>query len=112
MPTESGQARTSNRIPSLSRLQSCDSADTVITLRRDQVPAFSQPRSSGDAFSNWLVPTLNILNAFSAALWPREKRRVSSSQPRLWCRYFHLAKVIFVGIEGLLSVRVFHNFRR
>jgi hypothetical protein len=54
--------------PLLPRLQSCDSAHAVIALLRDQIPVFSQSQSSDDRVSKWLIPTVNVLYAFSLAL--------------------------------------------
>jgi len=51
--------------PILPGLQSCDSTDAIITLLREQIPAFGQSQSSDDG---WLIPTVNVINAFSAAL--------------------------------------------
>jgi hypothetical protein len=72
--------------PLLTKLQSCDSADAIITLLREQIPAFSQSQSSEDRFSNCLIPTVNVLCAFSAALGEGVglvNTTVSSSVPRL-----------------------------
>ena len=63
--------RTKQDLPShplLPRLQSCDSADAIIALLREQIPAFSQSQSSNDWSSQWLIPTVNVLCAFSTAL--------------------------------------------
>jgi len=63
--------RTKQDLPShplLPALQSCDSADAIITVLREQIPAFSQSQSSDDRLSTWLVPTVNVLYAFSDAL--------------------------------------------
>jgi len=58
--------------PLLSRLQSCDSPDAILTVLREQIPPFarfrSQPQSGDDGLSKWLVPTVNVLYAFSATL--------------------------------------------
>ena len=56
MPTKSGQGKTSDRI---------DSADAIITLLREQIPASSQSQSSDEG---WLILTVNVIYAFSAAL--------------------------------------------
>jgi hypothetical protein len=54
--------------PLLPRLQSCDTPGAIITLLREQIPAFSQSQSSGDRFSSCLVPIVNVLYVFSATL--------------------------------------------
>jgi hypothetical protein len=72
--------------PLQTKLQSCDSADAIITLLREQIPAFSQSQSSEDRYSNCLIPTINVLCAFSAALGEGVglvNTTVSSSAPRL-----------------------------
>jgi len=51
--------------PLLPRLQSCDSADAIITLLREHIPALGQSQSSDDG---WLIPTVNVIYAFSTAL--------------------------------------------
>ena len=65
------EKRTKQDLPShplLPRLQSCNSADAIIAVLREQIPAFSQSQASNDRFSTWLIPTVNVLCAFSAAL--------------------------------------------
>lgn len=54
--------------PLLPRLQSCDTPDAIITLLREQIPASTQPQSSGDRFSTCLIPIVNVLYVFSATL--------------------------------------------
>jgi hypothetical protein len=58
--------------PLLSRLQSCDSPDAILTVLREQIPQFQSESHSGgdddDGLSKWLVPTVNVLYAFSATL--------------------------------------------
>jgi hypothetical protein len=54
--------------PLISSLQACDSPDAVLTVLRDQIPAFRQSQSGDETFSKWLVPTVNVRYAFSATL--------------------------------------------
>jgi len=54
--------------PLLPRLQSCDTPGAIITLLREQIPAFNQSQSSGDRFSSCLIPIVNVLYVFSATL--------------------------------------------
>ena len=54
--------------PLLPRLQSCDSPEAVLSVLRDQIPAFSQSRNSDDELTKWVTPTINVLCAFSATL--------------------------------------------
>jgi len=54
--------------PLLSRLQICDSPDAVLTILREQIFAFNQSQGGDERLTNWLVPTVNVLYAFSATL--------------------------------------------
>ena len=70
--------------PLLPILQSCDSTEAILTVLRDQIPAFSQSQNGDDGLTTWVAPTVNVLYAFSATLgqgvglvsvtmFPREK---------------------------------------
>jgi hypothetical protein len=52
--------------PLLPRLQACNSPDAVLTVLREQIPAFDQSHSGDGKIAKWLVPT--VLYAFSAAI--------------------------------------------
>ena len=54
--------------PLLPSLQSCDSPEAILTVLRDQIPAFSQSQNGDDGLTKWVVPTVNVLCAFSATL--------------------------------------------
>jgi hypothetical protein len=54
--------------PLLPSLQSCDSPEAVLTVLREQIPAFSQSQSGDDGLTKWVTPTVNVLCAFSATL--------------------------------------------
>jgi hypothetical protein len=54
--------------PLLPTLQACDSPGSVLEVLREQIPSFSQSRSPDDGLTKWLVPTVNVLLGFSAAL--------------------------------------------
>ncbi len=54
--------------PLLPRLQSCDSPEAILTVLREQFPAFSQFQNSGDELAQWVTPTVNVLYSFSATL--------------------------------------------
>ena len=100
-------------------LQSCDSADAILTVLREQIPGFGQTQSGNEAFSTWLIPTVNVLYALSATvgegiglvnttLLPLEKL----------CSDIHFsgfspAKVILAGISVLFLVCIFpHSLGR
>ncbi|KAH9060271.1 hypothetical protein EDB87DRAFT_623618 [Lactarius vividus] len=91
---KSYQKQTKNDLtahPLASRLQSCDSTSAILALLQDQVREFDQVHGGDERLTKWLIPTVNVLYAFSAAL---------SEGVGL---VFSPAKVIFVGIGVLLS---------
>jgi hypothetical protein len=51
--------------PLLPSLQSCESPEAVLTVLRDQVPAFNQSRNGDDGLTKWVTPTVNVLYSFS-----------------------------------------------
>jgi len=51
--------------PLLPRLQSCHSPEAVLSVFRERIPAFDKPE---DAFTKWVIPTVNVLHAFSDML--------------------------------------------
>ena len=54
--------------PLLSRLQSCDSPDAILTVLREQTPEFNQSQNNDDRLTKWVTPTVNVLYSFSATL--------------------------------------------
>ena len=54
--------------PLLSSLQTCDSSEAVLTILREQIFASDQSQDGDERLTNWLVPTVNVLYAFSATL--------------------------------------------
>ncbi|KAH9028626.1 hypothetical protein EDB85DRAFT_2291206, partial [Lactarius pseudohatsudake] len=76
--------------PLASQLQSCDSTNAILVVLQDQVREFDQTRSGDERLTKWLIPTVNVLYAFSAA--------VSEGVGLV----FSPAKVIFVGIGVFL----------
>ena len=54
--------------PLLPTLRSCDSAEAILTVLRDQIPAFSKSQSGDDGLTKWVAPTVNVVYAFSAML--------------------------------------------
>ncbi|KAH9052799.1 hypothetical protein EDB87DRAFT_1691449 [Lactarius vividus] len=68
---KSYQKRTKTDIithPLASQLQSCDSTSAILALLQDQVRQFDQAHSDDDRLTKWLIPTVNVLYAFSAAV--------------------------------------------
>ena len=54
--------------PLLPSFQSCESSDAVLTVLREQIPAFSQSQNGDDRLTKWVAPTVNVLYSFSATL--------------------------------------------
>ena len=54
--------------PLLPRLQSCESPEGVLTVLRDQDPAFNQSRNGDDRLTEWVTPTVNVLFSFSETI--------------------------------------------
>jgi hypothetical protein len=54
--------------PLLPHLQSCDSLEAILTVLREQIPAFSQSKNRDDRLTRWVAPTVNVVYSFSATL--------------------------------------------
>ena len=54
--------------PLLPILQSCNSAEAVTTVLREQVPESNQSRNSNDGLIKWVAPTVNVIYAFSSTI--------------------------------------------
>jgi hypothetical protein len=54
--------------PLLPSLQSCNSPDAVLTVLREQIPAFNQPQNGDDRLTKWVAPAVNVLYSFSATI--------------------------------------------
>jgi hypothetical protein len=54
--------------PLLHNLQSCDSPEAILTVLREQIPAFNHLENADDGLTKWVAPTVNVLYSFSAAL--------------------------------------------
>ncbi|KAH8984827.1 hypothetical protein EDB92DRAFT_1461611 [Lactarius akahatsu] len=76
--------------PLASQLQSCDSTGAILAVLQDQVREFDRAHSGDERLTKWLVPTVNVLYAFSAAF----SEGVSL--------VFSPSKVIFAGIGVFL----------
>ncbi|KAF8492409.1 hypothetical protein F5888DRAFT_1909189 [Russula emetica] len=77
--------------PLLTGLQSCESPEGVLTVLRDQVPAFNVSRNGDDGLPKWVTPTVNVLFSFSGTIGQGVGL------------VFPPASVIFAGIGVLLS---------
>ncbi|KAI9430372.1 hypothetical protein H4582DRAFT_2214014 [Lactarius indigo] len=78
--------------PLASRLQSCDSTSAILAILQDQVRELDQARGDDERLTKWLIPTVNVLYAFSAA--------VSEGIGLV----FSPAKMIFAGIGAAKDV--------
>ncbi|KAH9060232.1 hypothetical protein EDB87DRAFT_621054 [Lactarius vividus] len=76
--------------PLASQLQSCDSTSAILAVLQNQVQEFDQAHADDERLTKWLIPTVNVLYAFSAA--------VSEGVSLV----FSPAKVIFAGIGVFL----------
>ena len=54
--------------PLLPSLQSCETPEDVLTVLREQVPAFSASQNSDDRLTKWVTPTVNVLHSFSETI--------------------------------------------
>ena len=52
--------------PLLPSLQSCNSAEDIITVLREQVPVSSESQDHG--LTKWVAPTVNVIYAFSSTI--------------------------------------------
>jgi hypothetical protein len=54
--------------PLASQLQSCESTSAILAILQDQVREFDKSHNGDERLTKWLSPTVNVLNAFSAAV--------------------------------------------
>ena len=54
--------------PLAAQLQACDSPTAILTVLQQQIQELDQSRSSNEALSKWLDPTVNVLYALSGSL--------------------------------------------
>ncbi|KAH9173907.1 hypothetical protein EDB89DRAFT_641951 [Lactarius sanguifluus] len=80
--------------PLASQLQSCDSTSAILAVLQDQVREFDRAHSGDERLTKWLIPTVNVLYAFSAA--------VSEGVSLV----FSPGKVIFAGIGVFLLASI------
>ncbi len=53
--------------PLLTKLESCDSPEAILTTLRGEILGFDQARSSNDK-STWLISTVKVLDALSSTI--------------------------------------------
>ena len=51
-------------------LNSCSSPDAILTVLEEKANELNQSQSGDERLTKWLTPTVNVLNALSAALGP------------------------------------------
>ena len=54
--------------PLLRSFETCHSPDAVLDLLRAQILGPGQSHSSSDKLMTWLIPTVNVINAFSTTI--------------------------------------------
>ncbi|KAI9435339.1 hypothetical protein H4582DRAFT_2079897 [Lactarius indigo] len=52
--------------PLMAQTQTCNSPNDILAILRTQVQQFEQSTSADDKLTKWLIPTVNVLYAFSA----------------------------------------------
>ena len=68
---KSYQKQTKNDLlkhPLASRFKSCHSTSDILTVLQDQVQQFDNSHSGDERLTKWLIPTVNVLCAFSAVV--------------------------------------------
>ena len=106
--------------PLLTKLQTCNSPDAVLTVLRERISDQSCSTSDVHArLTNWLNPTVNVLHTFSVAIGGGISmvsiRQSVQCQPIRELIFISMqayppAGVIFAGIGVLLSVGTFFDF--
>ena len=54
--------------PLLPSLRSCDSPEAVLAILPEEIPALDQSQNGDDGLTKWIIPTVNVLYAFSATI--------------------------------------------
>ena len=54
--------------PLASQIQSCKSTTAILAILQDRVREFETNSDGDERLTKWLSPTVNVLNAFSAAV--------------------------------------------
>jgi fungal STAND N-terminal Goodbye domain len=94
--------------PSADKIQSCATSEDVLQLLQNREIAFKDYRDKHRKLINRLRPVIQVIHAFSGVLG-EVAGVVSGSSPS--CQVsFQPAKVIFVGVDVLLSVRISSTF--
>jgi hypothetical protein len=54
--------------PLFINLEPCNSPEAVLTVLREQVPAFNQSQTGDEGLPKWVTPTVNVLSSFSETI--------------------------------------------
>jgi hypothetical protein len=100
--------------PFAAKLKDCDSPDSVLLLLQENTKAFIDYRDKNRKFIDCLSPVVHFVHAFSGVLGeaaglvsPEQLSRFSMYLFNLPLKVpFQPAKLIFVGIDVLFTVRV------
>lgn len=99
--------------PLLPSLQHCDSPEAILSVLQEIFPTLNQSRNSDNEITNWLIPTVNVLSAFSNTLGQvvglvniSTLRCGGISILMFSSQAFPPANIIFAGIGALLSVSI------
>jgi hypothetical protein len=99
--------------PLFTSLQSCDSPEAILTVFREQIPAFDRSQQDGDdGLIKWVTPAVTVLHAFSASSLGKRVEIVIEMFPlknscfNIFFQAFPPATAIFAGIGVLLLVSV------
>jgi hypothetical protein len=94
--------------PLLPILQSCNSAEAITAVLREQVPV-----SSDDAVPKWVAPTVNVIYAFSSTIG--QAAGLVNIAPHPHNEFFNIyyqvspsTNAIFAGIGVLLLVSILY----
>lgn len=102
--------------PLATRLGSCNSPDAIISVLQEEAQAVDQTWNGDEKLSLWLRPTVEALYALSSSLEEGVGLVIIGTYSFDTCSLpviFQVsspAKIIFVGINVLLSVRIFLDF--
>ena len=99
--------------PLLPSLQHCDSPDAILSVLQEKIPTLKRSRNSDNEITKWLIPTVNVMNAFSDTIGQVVGLVNISTLPcggvfilTFTFQAFPPANIIFAGIGVLLSVSV------
>ena len=101
--------------PLFAQLQNCNSPSDVLALINQQIQGLHQSQRDDERLTRWVDPTVRVVYTFSETLGAGvslvciETREIDPSKIHSFIyipQAFSPAKVIFVGVGVLLSVRI------